>query len=245
MAERARLDVALARRGLAESRAKAQELVRAGRVRVDGAVVTKPSHKVDPGARLEVEGPEPYVGRAAHKLLGALEAFGIEPEGEVWADVGAGTGGFTQVLLERGARKVYAVDVGHGQLHPRLRADPRVAVLEGVNARHLEALPEPVDGAVMDLSFISSTLVLPGLRRWLRPGGKALVLVKPQFELEPGTHTGVVRDPELRRRAVQRVRSAARALGFAVRGEAESPLPGKEGNREFWLHLEAPGEGAV
>ncbi|WP_456411777.1 TlyA family RNA methyltransferase [Oceanithermus sp.] len=240
MAERTRLDLALSRRGLAESRAKAQELIRAGRVRVDGAVVTKPSQKVGPEARLEVDGPEPYVGRAAHKLLGALEAFGIEPEGEVWADVGAGAGGFTQVLLERGARKVYAVDVGHGQLHQRLRADARVVVLEGVNARHLEALPELVDGAVMDLSFISSTLVLPGLRRWLRPGGKALVLVKPQFELEPGTHTGVVRDPELRRRAVERVRSAARTLGFAVRGEAESPLPGKEGNREFWLYLGTP-----
>ncbi len=240
MAERTRLDLALARRGLAESRAKAQELIRAGRVRVDGAVVTKPSQKVSPEARLEVEGPEPYAGRAAHKLLGALETFGIEPEGEVWADVGAGAGGFTQVLLERGARKVYAVDVGHGQLHPRLRADPRVVVLEGVNARHLEALPELVGGAVMDLSFISSTLVLPGLRRWLRPGGRALVLVKPQFELEPGTHTGVVRDPELRRRAVERVRSVARSLGFAVRGEAESPLPGKEGNREFWLYLDAP-----
>ncbi|WP_293171282.1 TlyA family RNA methyltransferase [Oceanithermus sp.] len=240
MAERTRLDLALVERGLAESRAKAQELVRAGRVRVDGAVVTKPSHRVGPGARLEVEGPEPYVGRAAHKLLGALEAFGIEPAGEVWADVGAGTGGFTQVLLERGARRVYAVDVGHGQLHPRLRADPRVVVMEGVNARHLEALPEPVDGAVMDLSFISSTLVLPGLRRWLRPGGKALVLVKPQFELGPGVHAGVVRDPELRRRAVARVRSAARTLGFAVRDEVESPLPGKEGNREFWLYLEAP-----
>ncbi|WP_456480833.1 TlyA family RNA methyltransferase [Oceanithermus sp.] len=240
MAERTRLDLALSRRGLAESRAKAQELIRAGRVRVDGAVVTKPSQKVGPEARLEVDGPEPYVGRAAHKLLGALEAFGIEPEGEVWADVGAGAGGFTQVLLERGARKVYAVDVGHGQLHQRLRADARVVALEGVNARHLEALPELVDGAVMDLSFISSTLVLPGLRRWLRPGGKALVLVKPQFELEPGTHTGVVRDPELRRRAVERVRSAARTLGFAVRGEAESPLPGKEGNREFWLYLGTP-----
>ncbi len=245
MAERLRLDVALTARGLVESRAKAQELVRAGRVRVGGAVVTKPGHKVAPEARLEIEGPEPYVGRGAHKLLGALEAFGADPAGEVWVDVGAGAGGFTQVLLERGARRVYALDVGHGQLHPRLRADTRVVALEGVNARRPLTLPEPVDGAVMDVSFISSTLILPNLLRLLRPGGKALVLVKPQFELEPGTHTGVVRDPELRRRAVARVREVARTLGFVVRGEAESPLPGKEGNREFWLHLQAAGEGAA
>ncbi|ADR36141.1 hemolysin A [Oceanithermus profundus DSM 14977] len=243
MAERVRLDVALAARGLVESRAKAQELIRAGRVRVDGAVATKPSRKVGPEARIEVVGPEPYVGRAAHKLLGALAAFGIGPEGEVWADVGAGTGGFTQVLLEHGARRVYALDVGHGQLHPRLRADARVVVLEGVNARRPLALPEPVDGAVMDVSFISSTLILPNLWRVLRPGGRALVLVKPQFELEPGSHTGVVRDPRLQRRALERVRAAARALGFTLCGEAESPLAGKEGNREFWLYLERPDAG--
>ncbi len=244
MAERSRLDVALVERGLAESRAKAQELIRAGRVRVGGAVVTKPSHRVGPEARLEVTGPAPYVGRAAHKLLGALEAFGACPAGKVWLDVGAGTGGFTQVLLERGARRVYALDVGHGQLHPRLRADARVVVMEGVNARHLEALPEPADAAVMDVSFISSTLILPNLWRLIRPGGRALVLVKPQFELEPGSHAGVVRDEALRRRALERVKTAARAAGFEVMGEAESPLPGKEGNVEFWLWLGRPEAGA-
>ena len=243
MAERVRLDVALAARGLVESRAKAQELIRAGRVRVDGAVVTKPSHRVGPAATIEVRGPAPYVGRAAHKLLGALAAFELEPAGEVWADVGAGTGGFTQVLLERGARRVYALDVGHGQLHPRLRADPRVVVMEGVNARHLEALPEPLNGAVMDVSFISSTLILPNLPRLIRPGGRALVLVKPQFELEPGSHAGVVRDEAQRRRALERVKAAAREAGFRVLGEAESPLPGREGNREFWLYLERPPAG--
>lgn len=241
MAERVRLDVALVTRGLVESRAKAQELIRAGRVRVDGAVVVKPSQKVGPEARLEVSGPEPYVGRAAHKLLGALEALAIEPKGEVWADVGAGAGGFTQVLLERGVRKVYALDVGHGQLHPRLRADARVVVMEGVNARYLEALPEAVDGAVMDVSFISSTLILPSLRRVIRPGGRVLVLVKPQFELEPKSHAGVVRDPALQQRALERVRAAAEGLGLSVLGEVESPLPGKEGNREFWLYLERSG----
>ena len=244
MAERSRLDVALVERGLAESRAKAQELIRAGRVRADGAVVAKPSHRVGQEARLEVDGPEPYVGRAAHKLLGALAAFEVDPEGLVCADVGAGAGGFTQVLLERGARRVYALDVGRDQLHPRLRADPRVVVMEGVNARRLEALPEAVDAAVMDVSFISSTLILPNLRRWLRPGGWALVLVKPQFELGPGRHTGVVRDAALRRRALERVKAAAREAGFAVAGEVESPLPGREGNVEFWLWLGRPETGA-
>ncbi len=237
MAGKQRLDVALVERGLVESRAKAQELIRAGRVRVGGRTVEKPSYKVLEDDELSVSGPAPYVGRAAEKLLGALESFGIEPAGRVWADVGAGSGGFTQVLLERGARRVYALDVGHGQLHPSLREDPRVVVMEGVNARHLEGLPEPVEGAVMDVSFISSTLVLPNVYRWLVPGGLALVLVKPQFELEPGTHTGVVRDPSLRRRAVERVSLEAVRMGFSLEGEAESPLPGREGNREFWLYL--------
>lgn len=237
MADKQRLDVALVERGLVESRAKARELIRAGRVTVNGRTVEKPSRKVTDGDELTVSGPAPYVGRAAEKLLGALEAFGVEPEGRVWADVGAGTGGFTQVLLERGARRVYALDVGHGQLHPSLRQDPRVVVMEGVNARHLESLPEPVEGAVMDVSFISSTLILPGVYRWLVPGGLALVLVKPQFELEPGMHEGVVHDASLRQRAVERVRSRAGEVGFLALGEVESPLPGRQGNREVWLYL--------
>ncbi len=238
-----RLDVALVERGLVESRAKAQELIRAGRVLVDGRAVTKPSLRLAGPEELRVTGPAPYVGRAAGKLLGALAEFAVETAGMVWADVGAGTGGFTQVLLERGAARVYALDVGHGQLHPSLRADERVVVLEGVNARRLEALPEPVAGVVMDVSFISSTLILPRLSGWLEPGGVALVLVKPQFELEPGSHGGVVRDETLRRRALARVREAAQRVGFSVLGEAESPLAGKEGNREFWLHLRKPPRG--
>jgi len=238
MADKQRLDVALVERGLAQSRAKAQELIRAGRVLVGGRVVAKPSHKVGAGDELAVSGPAPYVGRAAEKLLGALEAFAVDPASKVWADVGAGTGGFTQVLLERDAQRVYALDVGHGQLHPSLRNDPRVVAMEGVNARHLEHLPESVEGVVMDVSFISATLILPNVYRWLIAGGEALVLVKPQFELEPGLHQGVVRDPDLRRRALERVRRAAGEIGFRVAGESESPLPGKGGNREFWLCLE-------
>ncbi len=235
-----RLDRYLVERGLAESRAKAKDLIKEGRVRVDGRVVKKPAFEVPEAARVEVEGKEGYVGRGAHKLLGALLTFPVQVAGRVAADVGASTGGFTQVLLEKGARRVYALDVGHGQLHPLLLADPRVVAMEGVNARTLASLPEPVELATMDVSFISSTLILPRLFDWLVPGGEALILVKPQFELEPGTHAGVVRDPALRQRALERVRSAAQGLGFVVRGQAESPLPGRAGNREIWLWLQKP-----
>ena len=233
-----RLDRYLVEAGLAESREKAKSLIRSGLVRVDGRVAQKPAHPVGEGTRVELVAPERYVGRAAYKLLGALSAFPVEPAGTVALDLGAGTGGFTQVLLERGARRVYAVDVGHGQLHPRIRDDPRVVVMEGVNAREGIPIPEPVELAVMDVSFISSTKLLPALLEVLAPRADALVLVKPQFELGPGVR--VVADPGGRRRALRRVREAARALGFEVLGEAESPLPGKRGNREIWLWLGVP-----
>ena len=233
-----RLDRYLVEAGLAESREKAKALIKEGRVRVGGEVVNKPAHPVGTGDAVEVEPGARYVGRAALKLKGALSAFPVDPAGKVALDVGAGTGGFTEVLLEHGARRVYAVDVGRGQLHPRLAADPRVVPMEGVNAREGIPLPEPAEFAVMDVAFISSTLVLPALGAALLPGADALVLVKPQFELGPGVR--VVGDPEGWRRAVERVKRAARELGFAVRGEAESPLAGKRGNREFWLWLGAP-----
>ncbi len=231
-----RLDRYLVARGLVESREKAKRLILEGRVRVEGKAVLKPAHPVPPGARVEVEG-ERYVGRGAYKLLGALEAFPLGVEGRVALDLGAGTGGFTQVLLERGARRVYAVDVGKGQLHPALRQDPRVVVLEGVDGRDLR-LPERVDLGVMDVAFISATLLLPRLLEALRPKGEALVLVKPQFELGPGHR--VVRDPRLWEKAIGRVQGEAEALGFRALGVSPSPLPGKEGNREFWLWLKAP-----
>lgn len=234
-----RLDRYLVERGLAESREKAQRLIQSGQVKVAGQVVTKPAHRVPEGAQVEVLSPERYVSRGAYKLLGALEAFSLEVKGKVAADIGASTGGFTQVLLERGARRVYAVDVGRDQLHPRLREDPRVVSLEEQDARSL-LLPEPVDLVVMDVSFISSTLLLSKVKELLRPGGEALILVKPQFELGPGVHKGVVRDEALRQKALARVREKARELGFQVLGERESPLPGKEGNREFWLWLKVP-----
>ncbi|RTH16242.1 TlyA family rRNA (cytidine-2'-O)-methyltransferase [Thermus scotoductus] len=231
-----RLDRYLVERGLAESREKAQRLIQSGQVKVAGQVVTKPAHRVPDGARVELLLPERYVSRGAYKLLGALEAFAVKVEGKVAADLGASTGGFTQVLMERGVQRVYAVDVGKGQLHPRLKGDPRVVSLEEQDVRTL-ALPEPVDLVVMDVSFISSTLLLPKVREILKPGGEALILVKPQFELGPGVHKGVVRDEALRQKALARVREKALELGFQVLGETESPLPGKEGNREFWLWL--------
>lgn len=234
-----RLDRYLVERGLVESREKAKRLIEAGRVQVGGKVVVKPSFAVPEGAEVELLAEERYVGRGAYKLLGALAAFPVDPEGKVAADLGASTGGFTQVLLERGARQVYAVDVGRGQLHPSLRQDARVVALEEQDARTLQ-LPEPVDLVVMDVSFISSTLLLPKVKELLRPGGEALVLVKPQFELWPGAHRGVVREEALRREALERVKGKALGLGFQVLGEAESPLAGKEGNREFWLWLRAP-----
>ncbi|MCX7849811.1 TlyA family RNA methyltransferase [Thermus sp.] len=234
-----RLDRYLVERGLVESREKAQRLIREGRVQVAGKVVQKPAFSVPEGAEVRLLEGEPYVGRGAYKLLGALEGFPVAVAGKACADLGAGTGGFTQVLLERGARRIYAVDVGQGQLHPSLRADPRVVCLEGQDARTLR-LPEALDLVVMDVSFISSTHLLPKVRELLRPGGEALVLVKPQFELWPGAHKGVVREEALRREALRRVRERAQELGFQVLGEAASPLPGKEGNQEYWLWLRAP-----
>lgn len=239
-----RVDVALVERGLAETRQKAQALVMAGRVRVAGAVARKPSDAVAPQAELCVDpGPE-HVGRGALKLGGALDAFGIDPAGRVAVDVGASTGGFTEVLLARGARRVYAVDVGRGQLHERLRADPRVVVCDKVNARHLgpEDVPEPCALATVDVSFISAAKVLPALRAVLAEGADAVVLVKPQFEVGRGQvgRGGIVSDPVLHAEALRAVAAAAqREAAFGVRAACASPVTGAEGNREFFLHLVA------
>ncbi len=239
-----RLDVWLAEHGLAESREKAQALVMAGRVRVGGRQVAKAGALVKEGALVEVAPGPAHVGRGALKLAGALDAFAVDPKGRIAVDVGASTGGFTEVLLERGALRVYAIDVGRGQLHESLRRDPRVLVRDRTNARALdrEIVPEPCTLAVMDVSFISVRLILPALRGVLAPSADALVLVKPQFELgrrEVG-RGGIVKDPERHERAVSEVAQAAQEIAFAVRGACPSPLPGSEGNREFFLHL-APG----
>jgi 23S rRNA (cytidine1920-2'-O)/16S rRNA (cytidine1409-2'-O)-methyltransferase len=212
----------------------------AGRVRVGGETVRAPDRRVRPEDRLELIAPPQYVSRGGEKLAPALDAFGVPVAGRVCADVGASTGGFTDVLLQRGAARVYAVDVGRGLLHWRLRQDPRVVPMERVNARALEAFPEPVSLLTVDVSFIGLDKVLPALRR-AAPGAELVVLFKPQFEVgraEVGKG-GVVRDPEAVARALDRFRAWCAENGFAVLGETWSALPGADGNRELLLHLRA------
>ncbi len=230
-----RLDVLLVERGLAESRAQAQALVMAGRVPGH----SKPGEQLAEDAPLEVEAPPPYVSRAGHKLANALDAFGIDVTGLDALDVGASTGGFTDVLLQRGAARVIALDVGYGQLHSKIRDDPRVVVMERVNARSLTELPFAPQLVTCDVSFISVKLALPPALRLAAPGWHALVLVKPQFEAgrADGGKGGVVRDDEVRRRVVREVAEAALTWGADVRGVVDSGLPGPKGNREIFLHL--------
>ncbi|HET7406137.1 MAG TPA: TlyA family RNA methyltransferase [Mycobacteriales bacterium] len=244
MVRRARLDAELVRRGLARSRAQAAELVTAGKVLVAGQVATKPATAVAPATPVLVaeDAGDDYVSRGAHKLIGALDAFpGLEVEGRRCLDAGASTGGFTDVLLRRGAAVVVAVDVGYGQLAWRLRVDERVVVRDRTNVRDLEAanIDGPVDLVVADLSFISLTLVLPALARCTSPEGDLLLMVKPQFEVgrEQVGAGGVVRDPDLRRDAVLAVARAAGELGLGSAGVVASPLPGPAGNVEYFLWL--------
>jgi 23S rRNA (cytidine1920-2'-O)/16S rRNA (cytidine1409-2'-O)-methyltransferase len=229
-----RVDVVLVERGLAASRAQAQALVMAGRVPGHA----KPGEQVDEAAPLEVTEPAPYVSRAGHKLANALDAFGLDVTGLDALDVGASTGGFTDVLLQRGAARVIALDVGYGQLHGRLRADPRVTVLERVNARYLTELPFAPQLVTCDVSFISVRLALPPALALAAQGWQALVLVKPQFEAgRAEVPKGVVRDGAVRRRVVREVAEALLASGGEPRGVVDSGLPGPKGNREFVLHL--------
>jgi 23S rRNA (cytidine1920-2'-O)/16S rRNA (cytidine1409-2'-O)-methyltransferase len=241
-----RLDQLLVARGLAQSRAQAQALILAGRVVVEGLARPKAGALVADAARLTVKETSPFVSRGGEKLAGALDHFAVTPAGKVALDTGASTGGFTHVLLTRGARRVYAVDVGYGQLDARLRDDPRVVVLERHNIRFLprETIPEPVDLATLDLSFISLTLVLAKIVEFLAPGGEIVALVKPQFEVGKGQvgKGGVVRDPHLQQAAVQRVAAAAAALGLQVSPAFPSPLKGPKGNQEYFLYLIRPGE---
>jgi 23S rRNA (cytidine1920-2'-O)/16S rRNA (cytidine1409-2'-O)-methyltransferase len=243
-----RLDVWLAKAGLAESREKAQALVMAGRVSVDGRRAEKPGARVKEGAAVAVDPGPAHVGRGALKLAGALDALGVDPSGRVAVDVGASTGGFTETLLGRGALRVHAVDVGRGQLHERLARDPRVVVHDRVNARSLspDVVPEACSLAVADVSFISVRLVLPALLTVLAPGAEMVVLVKPQFEVGRAQvgRGGIVADPALHLQALRGVAAEAQRLGCAVRGACPSPVPGAEGNREFFLHL-VPGEAAL
>jgi 23S rRNA (cytidine1920-2'-O)/16S rRNA (cytidine1409-2'-O)-methyltransferase len=231
---RKRLDIVLVERGLAESRAQAQALVMAGLVRGH----SKPGEQVDEAAELEVASPPPYVSRAGHKLANALDAFGVDPAGLDCLDLGASTGGFTDVLLQRGAARVVALDVGHGQLHPKVRNDPRVTVLERVNARALTELPFAPQLVTCDVSFISVRIALPPALSLAAPGWQALVLVKPQFEAgRAEVPKGVVRDPAVHERVVREIGEAAEGWGARVAGVVDSGLPGPKGNREFVLHL--------
>jgi 23S rRNA (cytidine1920-2'-O)/16S rRNA (cytidine1409-2'-O)-methyltransferase len=216
-------------------------LILAGRVVVEGLTLPKAGALVPEAAWVTLKELPPYVSRGGEKLAGALDHFGVSPAGRVALDTGASTGGFTHVLLTRGAARVYAVDVGYGQLDAGLRNDPRVVVLERVNIRYLaaDAIPEPVDLATLDLSFISLTLVLPKILEFLTPQGEILALVKPQFEVGKGQvgKGGVVRDPQLQEAAVQKVAAAAAALGLKVSPAFPAPLKGPKGNQEYFLHL--------
>jgi 23S rRNA (cytidine1920-2'-O)/16S rRNA (cytidine1409-2'-O)-methyltransferase len=238
-----RLDQRLVDLGLAESRTRARALVEAGAVTVDGTAARKPSQPVGPGAEVAVTGdPVPWVGRGALKLLHALEVFRLTPRG-IALDLGASTGGFTEVLLARGAERVYALDVGHGQLHARIAADPRVVSLEGVNARVLPAgLVPPVDWIVADLSFISLEKALPEPLTLAKPGAVLVALVKPQFEAGPQALTkgGIVRDPAVHAAVCARIRDWLTARGWQVTGETPSPIEGGDGNREFLIAARRP-----
>jgi 23S rRNA (cytidine1920-2'-O)/16S rRNA (cytidine1409-2'-O)-methyltransferase len=235
-----RLDVVLHERGLAETRAQAQALVLAGRVRGH----SKPGAQIAEDVELVVEQPSPFVSRGGEKLRNALVAFEVDVAGRECADVGVSTGGFTDCLLQAGAVRVLAIDVGYGQLHPRLRSDPRVTVLERTNARHVTALPFAPELVVCDVSFIGVTKALPPVLELAAPGWEAVVLVKPQFEAgRSETAKGVVRDPAVHRKVLARVVEAARGWGAVTLGVVDSGLPGPKGNREFFLHLaHRPGE---
>jgi 23S rRNA (cytidine1920-2'-O)/16S rRNA (cytidine1409-2'-O)-methyltransferase len=232
----------MVRRGLAESRERAQALILSGAVRVAGCVANRASQAVPSAIPIEVAGPaHPYVGRGGLKLQAALEAFGIDPTGMVALDVGASTGGFTDCLLQRGAARVYAVDVGYGQLAWRLRQDPRVVVVERCNARYLDRshVPESVQLATVDVSFISLTMILPAVRACLAPGGQVVALLKPQFEVGKGKvgRGGIVRDERFRREAVEKVRRDVEAQGWMWDGEITSPIAGQRGNIEYVIRL--------
>lgn len=233
---RKRLDVLLVERGLAESRSKAQALVIAGLV----PGYDKPGAQVDERAELTVVSSPAFVSRGGEKLAHALDALDLDPSGHDCLDVGASTGGFTDCLLQRGAARVIALDVGHGQLHPRLRDDPRVTVLERVNVRHLATLPFAPDLVVCDVSFISVRTALPAALRLAAPSWEVLVLVKPQFEAARGeAPKGVVRDPAVQRRVLREVCAVASDWGAQVLGVVDSGVPGPKGNREFFVHLRA------
>ena len=234
-----RADVFLVSHGYAASRAEAQAAIRAGHVEADGRTVTKAAQKLHAGMNINYEAAHPYVSRGGLKLAAALEHFSLSPQGRVCLDIGASTGGFTQVLLQRGATRVYAVDVGHGQLHPKLAADERVKRVEGLNARDLTSakVPEPPRAITADVSFISLKLALPAALHLAASDAWAVLLVKPQFEVGPlgVSRRGIVKDDGLREAALADVTGWVKAQGWQVLGAIESPITGGDGNREYLL----------
>ncbi len=246
-----RLDVLMVEHGFAETRDWAQRLIRAGEVRVNDQVIDQPAKLFVDDIRIAVKNPPPYVSRGGLKLASALDQFHLDPAGLVCVDVGSSTGGFTDCLLQRGAVKVFAIDVGTGQLHWKLRNDPRVVVMEKVNVRHLESLPAPVQFAVIDVSFISLTMILPRVFDWLTasaaqtgaPG--VIALIKPQFEAgrEKVGRGGIVRDPAVHQEVIDHILTFCAQQGWPSRGLIESPILGMDGNKEFlvWLTREQNG----
>ena len=246
---KARLDVLLVERGLAESRSQAQRLVMAGEVRVNGQVVLKPATGIDLKAAIEVVGRPRYVSRGGDKLEAALLAFGVNPSGRICADIGASTGGFTDCLLQHGAERVYAIDVGKGILDWKLRQDPHVVVMESTNARYLENLPEPVSLVTVDASFISLKTFFPVIKGWFTERvGEVIALIKPQFEAGRalvGRGKGVVRDPLVHRDVLLGVLRESKEEGYRLRGLVRSPLLGPKGNAEFLAWLELGGDSLI
>lgn len=243
--QKIRLDLLVAERGLAEDRSLAQRLIIAGQIRVDGQVVIEPSRKVSPDASIAVDLGPRYVSRGGEKLEAALQAFHLDSLGGiVCADVGASTGGFTDCLLQHGAGKVYAIDVGYGILHWKLRNDPRVEVMERTNARYVDRLQEPVGLVTIDASFISLRVLLPVVRGWFGDeGGQVVALIKPQFEAgreEVSRGEGVIQDSHIHRQVLVDILSFALEQGFSIQGLVRSPLKGPKGNTEFLVHLRYP-----
>ena len=237
-----RLDVLLVEQGHADSRTKAQAIIMSGQVYVDGQKADKPGTAYEEHVSIEVRGAScPYVSRGGLKLEKALRDFGVKPEGYVCSDSGASTGGFTDCLLQQGAKKVFAIDVGYGQLDWKIRSDPRVVVMERTNVRYVtpEQLGEPLDLSVVDVSFISLRIVLPVIKTFLKPTGQALCLIKPQFEAgkEKVGKKGVVREPEIHREVLDNFVSLVNEIGFTILGLTFSPVKGPEGNIEFLAHL--------
>ncbi|MCS7219868.1 MAG: TlyA family RNA methyltransferase [Anaerolineae bacterium] len=244
--EKARLDVVMVQRGLVETRARAQALILEGKVRVDGKPVDKPGRMISPQAQIEIIAPLPYVSRGGIKLAAALDTFQVNPAGWICADVGASTGGFTDCLLQRGAARVFAIDVGYGELAWSLRNDPRVVVLERTNARYLPVLPGDVrvNLVTVDVSFISLRLILPVVKNWLRSDGRVIALIKPQFEAGRAQvgRGGVVKDPAVHREVLRNVLVFAQDLGLSPQGIIPSPIRGPAGNVEFlaYFRLDMP-----